>query len=1480
MKHLLSDFKPQHRNSLLGLLTVASMMGSFAHAADIIKNADITANETWTADNNYVLSRPVVVKAGVTLTIEPGTKVLGVGDNKGTSDRTDDEYGSLIIARGAQLIADGTPTKPIIFDAYASVYGFDDNGRNTGPSGPRTQTLQVRGVPQIQTSNDNGTGTPENPNGGATPAAAGSPLKSGGLWGGLIVLGRAPINFYNNTGNVQQSEKIIEGFPVSNVDDLRYGATSAAEWIPNDNSGVIRYVSLRFGGYEFQAGSEINGLTLGAVGNGTKIEYVEVVSNNDDGFEFFGGTVNTKYLVSAFNKDDSFDIDEGHQGKHQFWFAIQNNTSTAIYGDNGLELDGGFSINDLTNNLAPFTTPDIYNMTVIGKGLSEAANAGARMRDNFKGKIHNSLFTELGTSLRADATLDAAALPVVNNTVFGNIITTGTGTYRVNSSGSSANANTIASTPTDTNTVPSTTAMLTSISRTPNGNLDPRPLANSTPLTHTRTTPNSSLAEVISTVNYNGAFGRSLWVKNWTYLDEKGYLPADTTIPVASRTTVQVSTDITASTTWTADNIYVINRPIVVKAGVTLTIEPGTLILGVGDNKGTSDRTDDEYGSLIIARGAQLIADGTPTKPIIFDAYASVYGFDDNGRNTGPSGPRTQTLQVRGVPQIQTSNDNGTGTPENPNGGATPAAAGSPLKSGGLWGGLIVLGRAPINFYNNTGNVQQSEKIIEGFPVSNVDDLRYGATSAAEWIPNDNSGVIRYVSLRFGGYEFQAGSEINGLTLGAVGNGTKIEYVEVVSNNDDGFEFFGGTVNTKYLVSAFNKDDSFDIDEGHQGKHQFWFAIQNNTSTAIYGDNGLELDGGFSINDLTNNLAPFTTPDIYNMTVIGKGLSEAANAGARMRDNFKGKIHNSLFTELGTSLRADATLDAAALPVVNNTVFGNIITTGTGTYRVNSSGSSANANTIASTPTDTNTVPSTTAMLTSISRTPNGNLDPRPLANSTPLTHTRTTPNSSLAEILATVNYNGAFGRANWANGWSFLSEKGYFNQSTSSDTVAPVITLLGANPLVINVGSSFVDPGASVSDNVDSTRNINGTGSVNTNVAGSYTVSYNAVDAAGNAATTVTRTVNVVATDTVAPVITLLGANPLIINAGGSLTDPGATVTDNVDAPRTISGNSNVNVNVPGNYTITYQASDAAGNQSSVVTRNVVVTDTSANFVTSTGSPLNITNYFQTGVFANSTVSVIGRLPAGMTFNPTSKLITGYPRAAGVATFNVTIPGRAPFVFTMNFAIQPVPAAFVGIHSLHTDQGDLVTITVNSTAAATVSIQSASATRAVSATGLAKYNSAETNPNRQWTIDIPVQQLAVALPTLRTLKESDGSFLGNYGTIAGKTLWGFKSSNSSGTLVLSKGSAQVTIVGTFGASGSVTWRITPAGARTAITATGRVSADGIANIRAVIPNNGLLIGMLRVDEEMDQSGNPTGQLSMSLLQGFDGWTPVSFTPQ
>jgi subtilisin family serine protease/subtilisin-like proprotein convertase family protein len=156
-------------------------------------------------------------------------------------------------------------------------------------------------------------------------------------------------------------------------------------------------------------------------------------------------------------------------------------------------------------------------------------------------------------------------------------------------------------------------------------------------------------------------------------------------------------------------------------------------------------------------------------------------------------------------------------------------------------------------------------------------------------------------------------------------------------------------------------------------------------------------------------------------------------------------------------------------------------------------------------------------------------------------------------------------------------------------DTVPPVITLIGDNPLEIEPGVAFIDPGARVTDNVDAERVITGTGAVNTSVPGTYTLTYTAQDAAGNQADPVTRTV-IVRPDTVAPVISLLGANPLKVPLGSDFTDPGARVTDNLDPESVITGTGSVDTALPGTYLLTYTAQDAAGNEATPVTRRVIV--------------------------------------------------------------------------------------------------------------------------------------------------------------------------------------------------------------------------------------------------------------------------------------------------
>ena len=239
---------------------------------------------------------------------------------------------ALIIARGGKIFANGTPDKPIIF-----TFEGDDPYDNTD-----------------------------------------YPMEETGLWGGVILLGYAPTNNPEVVRN-------IEGIPENN--ELgKYGGND-----PMDNSGVLRYVSIRHGGTDIGEGNEINGLTMGAVGAGTTIEYVEVIYNTDDGFEWFGGTVNTKHLISAFNGDDGFDYDEGFTGKGQFWFAIQAPNRGNMSGEN----DGGNKPDDSS----PYARPVISNVTYIGSGANSgnSKSAGLILRDNAGGKYYNSIFTGFTT---------------------------------------------------------------------------------------------------------------------------------------------------------------------------------------------------------------------------------------------------------------------------------------------------------------------------------------------------------------------------------------------------------------------------------------------------------------------------------------------------------------------------------------------------------------------------------------------------------------------------------------------------------------------------------------------------------------------------------------------------------------------------------------------------------------------------------------------------------------------------------------------------------------------------------------------------------------------------------------------------------------------------------------------------------------------------------------------------------------------------
>lgn len=246
------------------------------------------------------------------------------------------------------------------------------------------------------------------------------------------------------------------------------------------------------------------------------------------------------------------------------------------------------------------------------------------------------------------------------------------------------------------------------------------------------------------------------------------------TFIVGDTNIVNVTENIAENTTWVTGKVYVLGGRITVLSGVTLTIESGVVIKG---EAGTGANAT----ALLIARGGTLMAQGTAAQPIIFTSIAD---------EIMPGEIASPNLD----PDLN-----------------------------GLWGGLLVLGNAPISA--DAASVQ-----IEGIPPSDQNGL-YGGTNAA-----DNSGIIRYISIRHGGANIGEGNEINGLTLGGVGSGTTIEYVEIVSNQDDGIEWFGGTVNVSNALVWNTGDDAVDTD-------QSWAGTLDNFIVINPGDECFELDG-------------------------------------------------------------------------------------------------------------------------------------------------------------------------------------------------------------------------------------------------------------------------------------------------------------------------------------------------------------------------------------------------------------------------------------------------------------------------------------------------------------------------------------------------------------------------------------------------------------------------------------------------------------
>ncbi|MEX0647587.1 MAG: hypothetical protein WD139_07370 [Balneolaceae bacterium] len=438
----------------------------------VILPGSIDGNLTLSADSVYYIDGYVFVESG-TLTIEPGTVILAFEQ---PSDVAEGNESSLIITRNARISAEGTVDDPIIF------------------------TSELDGEPFGESITLNQTNSK--------------------LWAGLIILGQAPID------SEGADEVQIEGIPDGESRAL-YGGDD-----PQHNSGILKYVSIRFSGAEIGPGDEIQGLTLGGVGSGTTIEYIDIFVSADDGIEIFGGTVDIKYISAAFAEDDAFDYDLGWSGTGQYLFALQGGNGA----DHGGEWDGAKP----DNNAVSYSTARIYNMTLIGQGLNSTERdeeaPSLIMRDGSAYSLYNSIITDfngLGIQIEdnneSEDSYDKTVLNVNGDdaSVAGNVWYTGNAT----------SIETMISVTSSESRDPDGAGLadwlnsrdnffedpeLAGISRTVNsGGLDPRPSSvNAVAGAVTVADDN------VDQTTYKGAFDPSgdLWIKGWTSLSRYGFL--------------------------------------------------------------------------------------------------------------------------------------------------------------------------------------------------------------------------------------------------------------------------------------------------------------------------------------------------------------------------------------------------------------------------------------------------------------------------------------------------------------------------------------------------------------------------------------------------------------------------------------------------------------------------------------------------------------------------------------------------------------------------------------------------------------------------------------------------------------------------------------------------------------------------------------------------------------------------------------------
>lgn len=487
-------------------LIAASAAAVLPLQAQRVVSGAISSNDVWGDDANedfIVLDGTVFVNNGATLEIRPGTIVRGQPRFEAGESGAP---GSLVVTQEGRIEANGNASSPIIFTTAAvdnDGDGIPDDDDSNGfmdqwQSGDSFYDADPLNSPLGILAN------------GPIPGATGTdPAANVQLWGGLIVLGSAPTNL-GTSGNATAKVGNVEGLPANN--DTDYGGTVA-----NDDSGVLRFLSVRHGGEVLGSANEINGITLAGVGFGTTVEFCEVYMNWDDGFEWFGGTVNGNNLVATYVGDDSFDGDQGYIGQLQYLFAIQSYFANGSSGgDEAFEFDGtdGDQNTDLNGDPSPFPGYAVANFTVVGPtgatGYDNTIDANGRLllRNEFSGDLYNGYIV--------GATGDVLSIPTPNPVTLDTLTTTG-------SFGADANKANV----TSANLVDGAAgaAGLVGEDQAVQGGLNPRPVVG---FNAPGISSSLDLGNQFEDTSFVGAFNTSanetLWTTGWAVLNVRGIL--------------------------------------------------------------------------------------------------------------------------------------------------------------------------------------------------------------------------------------------------------------------------------------------------------------------------------------------------------------------------------------------------------------------------------------------------------------------------------------------------------------------------------------------------------------------------------------------------------------------------------------------------------------------------------------------------------------------------------------------------------------------------------------------------------------------------------------------------------------------------------------------------------------------------------------------------------------------------------------------